>query len=101
MVSFVPEQEIADVGSVRIMDEFRGLRWGALEPKHLDYKHAEVLFIGEKVIPKGGEHKDTMEEMEKLEDEDEMRVKHLGGDGAVFVDLELDRKEFVEIGSMW
>lgn len=87
--------------SVRIMDEFRGLRWGPLEPKHLDYKHAEVLFIGEKEIPSGGELDAIVEEMEKLEDEDEMRIKHLNGNDAVFVDLELDKKEFAEIGSTW
>lgn len=83
------------------MDEFQGLRWGALEPKHLDYKHAEVLFIGEKEIPEGGEHEATVEEIKRLEDEDKMRVRHLNGNEAVFVDLELDKKEFAEIGSTW
>lgn len=82
------------------MDEFQGLRWGALEPKHLDYKHAEVLFIGEKGVPEGG-HEATIEEMERLKDEDEMRVRHLNGNEAVFVDLELDKKEFAGIGSTW
>lgn len=101
MVHLITGREISNVNSVRIMDEFHGLRWGALEPKHLDYKHAEALFIGEKEIPKEGEHKATMEEMEKLEGEDEIRIKHLNGNEAVFADLELDKKEFSEIGSTW
>lgn len=83
------------------MDEFRDLKWGPLEPKHLDYKHAEVLFIGQHEIPEEGEHKATTEEMERLEDEDGVRVKHLDGNEAVFADLELDKKEFVEIESTW
>lgn len=83
------------------MGEFNDLRWGPLKPKHLDYKHAEVLFIGESSIPKEGEHKATIEEMEKLEGEDEIRVKHLHGNEAVFADLELDKKEFSAIGGTW
>lgn len=100
MISFITNRNIADVYSVRIMDGFHGLKWGTLEPKHLDYKHAEVLFIGEKEVPRG-EHDAIMEEMENLEDEDEMRVKHLNGNEAVFVDLELDKKGFAEIKSTW
>lgn len=83
------------------MGEFRGLKWGTLHPKHLNYKHAEVLFIGENRVPKEGEHGATNEEMEELEDEDEERVKHLNGNEAVFADLELDRKGFVGIESTW
>lgn len=100
-----PQAGISDPAeySKEILDEFRGLKWGALEPKHLDYKHTEVLFIGESgpEVPGEGEHKDTSEEMEKLEGEDEVRVRHLEGDGAVFADLELDRKEFGGVESTW
>lgn len=87
----------------RIMEEFRGLKWGALEPKHLDYKHAEVLFIGQSgsEVPGEGKHEGTSDEMEKLEGEDEVRVRHLEGDEAIFADLELDRKEFGGVESTW
>ncbi|KAI5837350.1 hypothetical protein DFP73DRAFT_487405 [Morchella snyderi] len=89
--------------SKEIMEEFRGLKWGALEPKHLDYKHAEVLFIGESgsEVPGEGKHEGTSDEMEKLEGEDEVRVRHLEGDEAIFADLELDRKEFGGVESTW
>ena len=59
------------------------------QPKHLDYVNAQILLIGEsggldkatQVQPED-EKKDTdtpLEEMEKLEGEDEIRVKHLKG----------------------
>lgn len=61
-----------------------------LQPKHLDYEKAQFLIIGE---GQGGAEKATqpqpqdekegkekpLEEMEKLEAEDEIRVRHLKG----------------------
>lgn len=75
--------------SQEILDEFRSLRWMPTQPKHLDYVNAQILLIGEsggldkatQVQPED-EKKDTdtpLEEMEKLEGEDEIRVKHLKG----------------------
>jgi hypothetical protein len=61
------------------MEEFRGLRWGAVQPKHLDYQNAEILFIGEKSFPHEGDHEGTAEELDLLEEEDEKRVAHLKG----------------------
>jgi hypothetical protein len=71
------------------MDEFRGLRWMPLQPKHLDYPNAQLLIIGEshgldhatEALDRDQRHgKETpLEEMEKLEGEDEIRVKHLKG----------------------
>jgi hypothetical protein len=71
------------------MTEFRGLRWMPLQPKHLGYPNAQFLIIGE---PQGLDHatkaldsdqkhgrETPLEEMEKLEGEDEIRVKHLKG----------------------
>lgn len=60
------------------------------QPKHLDYANSQFLLIGEE---QGGVEKATkpqprdekegkdkpLEEMEKLEGEDEIRVKHLKG----------------------
>jgi hypothetical protein len=73
----------------RIMDEFRGRRWMPLLPKHLDYPSAQLLLIGEsrglgqatEALDRDQRHdKETpLEEMEKLEGEDEIRVKHLKG----------------------
>ena len=61
-----------------------------LAPKHLNYANAQILLIGhqedalEKAAdhePEGGDQgKDKpIEEMEKLEDEDQIRVEHLKG----------------------
>ena len=74
----------------RILDEFRSLRWMPLQPKLLDYENTQFLVIGSGVEDlskatdqqaKDEKHeKDTpLEEMEKLEHEDELRVEHLKG----------------------
>ncbi|KAJ9611123.1 hypothetical protein H2200_004306 [Cladophialophora chaetospira] len=71
-----------------IIDEFRGLRWKPLEPKYLDYDQASFLIIGEDYAKATEQRpKDEREnnappeqEMEKLEGEDEIRVKHLKGE---------------------
>ena len=81
----------------RILNEFRGLRWMPLQPKHLDYENAQFIVIGEgsgeldkatEPQEKDEKHdKDTpLEEMEKLEHEDEIRVKHLKGEFVQVVD---------------
>lgn len=62
-----------------MIDDFRGLKWGAVQPAHLDHKNAEVLFIGETTFPHEGEHQATAAELGLLEDEDEKRVSRLGG----------------------
>jgi hypothetical protein len=67
------------------------LAWSAVQPKHLDYENAQFLLIGEgqgEEIKKALEPvrkdqkqgKDTpLEEIERLEHEDELRVQHLDG----------------------
>lgn len=74
-----------------ILDQFGGRGWMPLQPKMLDYENAQFLIIGhgedalEKATePQNGEQKDPeketpLEEVEKLEHEDEIRVKHLDG----------------------
>lgn len=75
---------------IRLLDEFRGLRWMPLQPKYLDFENTQILLIGHKegALEKAadqqnqneGEGKDQpVEEMEKLEHEDELRVAHLKG----------------------
>lgn len=78
------------VFSYRIVDEFHGRRWMPLIPKMLDYANTQILLIGhdgdglEKATVEQAEdakqHKDTpLEEIEKLEHEDEIRIEHLKG----------------------
>ncbi|KAI9723769.1 MAG: hypothetical protein M1812_001069 [Candelaria pacifica] len=95
-----------------ILDEFRSLRWMPLQPKHLDYENSQVLIIGEGMdeIGKAAEqsskdeknNKDTpLEEMEKLEHEDDLRVQHLKADDPVFDDLGLDSKNYKSLETSW
>lgn len=101
-----------------------------LQPKLLDYENTQFLLIGhadnslEKATeqPKGmKDGEDTpLEEMEKLEHEDEIRVEHLKGwsfrllliileagnsfgigDDSVFEDLGLSSKEYSKIQTTW
>ncbi|RPA98821.1 hypothetical protein L873DRAFT_1686121 [Choiromyces venosus 120613-1] len=87
--------------SKEIMEEFGGLRWSPLGKEHLEYKNAQILFIGEREVLGGKEHEVASEELEELEEEDMKRVEHLKGDEAVFRDLELDRGEYVGVKSSW
>ncbi|KAI9707076.1 MAG: hypothetical protein M1836_000036 [Candelina mexicana] len=95
-----------------ILDEFRSLRWMPLQPKHLDYEKSQILIIGEGMdeIGKAAEQsskdekhdKDTpLEEMEKLEHEDELRVQHLKADDPVFDDLGLDSQNYKKLETSW
>ncbi|KAL7770947.1 hypothetical protein CFE70_000887 [Pyrenophora teres f. teres 0-1] len=69
------------------IEEFRGLAWVEVKPKYLDYEYCQILLIGEKMesgvepTTKDQKHdKETpLEEIEKLEHEDELRVEHLHG----------------------
>ncbi len=72
--------------SEEIMTEFRDLRWMPLQPKLLDYVNTQFLLIGESrgvdgaTVDETEEGKEGVkEEMEKLEGEDEIRVKGLSG----------------------
>ena len=97
-----------------ILDEFRSLRWMPTQPKHLDYANTNILLIGEssgldkatEVQPED-ENKDNdtpLEEMEKLEGEDEIRVRHLKGmslcDSTCFL-LRLCSQEMIASSLIW
>ncbi|KAK5171658.1 hypothetical protein LTR04_000023 [Oleoguttula sp. CCFEE 6159] len=94
-----------------IIDEFRGRGWMGVEPKHLNYENAQMLLIGENFDDGNAleqsskdkkHHKDTpREEIEKLEHEDELRVKHLAGDDSVFEDLGISHKDFPKVMTTW
>ncbi|MCJ1399324.1 hypothetical protein MMC11_002526 [Xylographa trunciseda] len=114
------------------IDEFRSLRWMPLQPKFLDYKNCQILLIGsgtedlskatDQTKSDAKANEDTpLEEMEKLEHEDEIRVEHLkgiflipftgkphgsvnkifAGDDSVFEDLGLSSKEYSKIPTTW
>ena len=101
-----------------------------LQPKHLDYVNTQFLVIGESqglekaTQPQSEDEKEgkekPLEEMEKLEGEDEIRVKHLKGtqdvhislvrylrandalgDDAVFADLHISAKEYPKLQTTW
>ena len=75
----------------RIIEEFRGLAWASVNPKHFDYPNAQILLIGEGTDDDLGKaleqtHKDEKhdkdhpkEVVEILEHEDELRVNNLQG----------------------
>ncbi|KAI0846011.1 hypothetical protein F5Y00DRAFT_272373 [Daldinia vernicosa] len=91
-----------------VQDEFRGRRWIATQPKHLDYVNTQFLLIGEKSgIQKAtepqkgqkGDYEDPVEELEKLEDEDTHRMKSLPGDdsAAIFQDLHVRAQDYPKL----
>lgn len=109
-----------------ILDEFRNLRWKPLEPKHLDFVNTQFLIIGESYESaieqrSKDEREDSVppeEEIEKLEGEDEIRIKHLkgevwryesfldpanlhSGDDTVFEDLGITSKDFPKVQLTW
>ncbi|KAI1081412.1 hypothetical protein F5B20DRAFT_64453 [Whalleya microplaca] len=90
-----------------ILDEFRALRWGATQPKHLDFVNTQFLLVGESsgikkaTEPQKGEegNENPLEEMEKLEDEDTHRMESLQGDDstAIFADLQARVKDYPKL----
>jgi uroporphyrinogen-III synthase len=92
----------------------------------LDYEYCQILLIGEKMeagvepTTKDQKHdkKTPLEEIEKLEHEDELRVEHLHGtllgslpdamfanqllgDDSVYDDLKISKKEYPQVATTW
>ncbi|KAF2739521.1 tetrapyrrole biosynthesis, uroporphyrinogen III synthase [Polyplosphaeria fusca] len=92
-----------------IIEEFRGLAWSEVKPKYLDYANAQILLIGENsehalgAIEKDRRHDKAApkEELDELEHEDELRVKHLSGDDSVFDDLGISKKDYAQVPTTW
>ncbi|KAI2775940.1 hypothetical protein F4815DRAFT_372309 [Daldinia loculata] len=91
-----------------LQDGFRGLRWVATQPKHLDYVNTQFLLIGESsgikkaTEPQRGQkdgQEDPVEELEKLEDEDTHRMESLPGDdsAAIFGDLHVRAQDYPKL----
>lgn len=127
-----PGPSNADLGkdpgySQEIQNTFGSLRWSPLQPEMLNYEACQFLLIGEgeKGLDKatetqpGDEKKDetAKEEIEKLEEEDELRVEHLNGkssfqprhsiltvypgEDAVFADLGTNAKDYNGLQTTW
>lgn len=68
-----------------IVEEFAGRAWLPAKPKHIDYDNASLLIIGESFekateeAGKGDSEEKPREELEKLENEDELRVENISG----------------------
>ncbi|KAL2160975.1 hypothetical protein VTH06DRAFT_8687 [Thermothelomyces fergusii] len=87
-----------------LLDEFRSLRWVPTQPKHLDYVNTQVLLVGESsgtdraLEPQQEDQAEGKaepgEEMERLEREDEERMRSLADDDAdrIYADLQADAK---------
>ena len=94
-----------------ILGEFQGRGWMPLQPRLLNYDNTQFLLIGqgddalEKAAkPQDGEDGDKktpLEAIENLEEEDEIRVRGLTDDHAVFADLGLSSKQFPNMQTTW
>ncbi|KAI9799216.1 MAG: hypothetical protein M1825_004859 [Sarcosagium campestre] len=95
-----------------IQEEFRGRGWMPLQARMLDYENAQFLFIGEaqdelgKAVEedpsdKKAEKDTPLEEMEKLEREDQDRIIHMKDNDPVFADLKLDAEHHNTLQSTW
>jgi hypothetical protein len=85
-----------------IYEEFGTRAWLPARPEHMDYENAQILLIGEDIDaiePTEGEAKDdtketALEELEKLEHEDEIRIEHLKGEDTIYLDLGVRAKDY-------
>ncbi|RMZ18635.1 hypothetical protein D0862_00118 [Hortaea werneckii] len=94
-----------------ILDEFGSRGWLPTKPQHLDYANACTLLIGEssaldaleaKPQDAQDENKETpVEEIQKLEHEDEIRIEHMKGDDTVYADLGISKKDYPTVKSTW
>lgn len=95
--------------SLRIIEEFRSLRWLPTQPKHLDFVNTQFLLIGESsgtkkdLEPQKEDQKNGKENpeviLENLEEEDLDRMKDLAGSQseAIFADLHTRAKDYPKL----
>lgn len=91
-----------------ILQEFAGRGWLPTKPEHLNYANSSFLLIGEssgvdaiQEDAKNGSKETPVEELEKLEHEDEIRTEHMDGDDTVFADLGISSKEYPKVMTTW
>jgi hypothetical protein len=91
------------------MDDFRGLAWMPVhKSEYLDYPNAQLLLVGEhhgkfgSAVEGVDDQKESPEEeIEKLEDEDQVRVEKLDEEGTVYQDLHVRKEEYPEVSTTW
>jgi len=93
------------------IDDFRGLAWMPIhKAEYLNYPNAQLLLIGEdfggavgesEKDKKNDDKKTPEEELEKLEDEDQIRIEHLHGEDSVFDDLHISKKDYPALRTTW
>lgn len=94
------------------IDEFGGRAWMPAQARYLNYANAQMLLIGEdfdssaNLEPAPKDQKDDsketpQQELEKLEQEDELRVQNISGDDTVFADLGISSKEYPQVKTTW
>lgn len=96
-----------------ILEEFGGRSWMPVQkPSYLDFPNAQILLIGEspdkfdQALEPTDEDKHISketpkEELEKLEDEDQIRVERLDEEDSVFHDLHISKKEYPDVSTTW
>ena len=96
-----------------ILDEFGSRGWMPLQPKLLNYDNTQFLLIGHKedALEKAAQPQDKedqkddketpLEEIEKLEGEDDNRVSGLADTNAIFTDLGLSSKGYPKVQTTW
>jgi hypothetical protein len=92
-----------------IMNDFGGLAWMPVhKSEYLDYPNAQLLLIGEGQDKFGSalegvddKKDDPEQELEKLEDEDQIRVQALHNEDAVFEDLHIKKGDYPEVKTTW
>ncbi|QDS71697.1 hypothetical protein FKW77_008337 [Venturia effusa] len=96
------------------IDDFGGLAWMPIhKAEYLDYPNAQILLIGEGQDKFGqaleatdkdkkDDNKESAEdELEKLEDEDQIRIDHLHGEDSVYDDLHISKKDYPSLMTTW
>ncbi|TLD18303.1 hypothetical protein E2P81_ATG12098 [Venturia nashicola] len=98
----------------KFIDDFRGLAWMPIhKAEYLDYPNAQILLIGEsqdkfgKALEatdkdKQDDNKESAEEeLEKLEDEDQIRIDHLHGEDSVYDDPHISKEDYPSLKTTW
>ncbi|KAL4870765.1 hypothetical protein BDV12DRAFT_194968 [Aspergillus spectabilis] len=96
-----------------VLEKFKDLRWIPTEPALLDYPNAQFLMVGSAVGDFGKaataesgdkrpEEQQPVEELIKMEDENEARIEALGGDHAIYKDLGYHAHEkYFKLATTW
>lgn len=95
-----------------ILEAFGARSWMPTVPEHLNYENASFLLIGENIDSgsaleataqdeKSEDKEVPEEELIKLEEEDEERIRNFKGDNSIYEDLGISSKEYPKVKSTW